>query len=233
MSDHPSIQELSLAVIARRCSEETERFFLRQDHDSRFGYELFRRAIVDRSEPAWHLVYAQYRPLVAGWVQRHSAFPRSGEEVQYFVNRTFEKMWHAVTPQKFGSFTDLKSLLRYLQVCVHSAILDRVRKPEPPQIEGVNPTTSQQEVTEPSPDELALDEAAAEELWQLVNRRLRDEKEYVVVYGSFVLALKPRELCQRFDGQFSGPKEVYRIKENVLSRLRRDPQLREILAGDA
>ena len=63
-------------------------------------------------------------------MQRHAAFPASGEEAQYFVNRAFDKLWTAMTPQKFERFPDLKSLLRYLQMCVHSAIIDHVRVAE-------------------------------------------------------------------------------------------------------
>jgi len=45
-----------------------------------------------------------------------------------------------------------------------------------------------------------------------------------VVYGTYVLDLKPRELCRRYRSVFSSVREVYRIKQNVLARLRRDEQ---------
>ena len=52
------------------------------------------------------------------------------EEPQYFANRAFEKMWGVLSPQKFGQFPNLKSLLRYLQMCVHSVIVDYARRGE-------------------------------------------------------------------------------------------------------
>jgi hypothetical protein len=64
-----------------------------------------------------------------------------------------------------------------------------------------------------------------QEFWEEVDARLRDEKERRVVYGSFVLALKPRELCAQFPETFCDVNQVYRIKENVLARLRRDTEL--------
>ena len=130
MSHQTELQLLTLAGIAHRCAQETELFFQRQRYDPRYCFELFRRAIVHCNQRAWEIAYAQYRSLVAGWVERHSAFSTSGEEVQHFVNRAFEKMWVALTPDKFNNFSDLKSLLRYLQMCVHSVILDQVRVAE-------------------------------------------------------------------------------------------------------
>jgi hypothetical protein len=59
-------------------------------------------------------------------------------------------------------------------------------------------------------------------LWDAVTARLTDEKERQVVYGSFVLALKPRVLYEQFQRLFLSVDEVYQIKQNVLARLRRD-----------
>jgi hypothetical protein len=53
------------------------------------------------------------------------------------------------------------------------------------------------------------------------------------VYGSFVLALKPRELAARYPEMFDDVRQVYRIKENVLARLGRDAELQEILGPNA
>ena len=102
MSVQIDLHLLALASIAHRCARETESFFQRQLHDPTYCYELFRRAIVDRCQPAWDVIYAQYRPLVAGWVERHPASAISGEEVQFFVNRAFEKMWAALDSAKFA-----------------------------------------------------------------------------------------------------------------------------------
>ena len=221
---------LTLSGIAHRCAQETELYFRRQSYDPRYCFELFRRAITHRNQHAWELVYAQYRPLVSGWVERHPAFPISGEEVQYFVNRAFEKVWLALPSCKFERFPNLKSVLRYLQMCVHSAIVDQVRRAEQSvadtQVEnlaasmnGANPADGGQ-----MPDRIAR-----KEFWDQIDARLRSEKERRAIYGSFVLALKPRQLYSDFPEMFCGVTEIYRIKENVLARLRRDAELQELL----
>jgi DNA-directed RNA polymerase specialized sigma24 family protein len=225
---------LTLAGIAHRCAHETEFFFQRQGYDPRYCFELFRRAIIDRNQRAWELLYRVYRPLVARWVERHSAFSASGEEVQYFVNRAFEKMWIALPPDKFSHFSNLKSLLRYLQMCVHSVILDQVRVVEQAVV-GVQAEdmTDESSATAASVDSQALARVQRQEFWDQINARLRNEKERRVVYGSFVLALKPRELYAQFPETFCDVNEVYRVKENVLARLRRDAKLKKVLGQDA
>ena len=229
MSDRTDVRLLTLAGVAHRCARETQLFFQDRRSDPRYCFELFRRAIAERDQRAWELVYAQYCPLVAGWVKRHSAFPDSGEEPQYFVNRAFEKMWGALTPEKFGHFMSLRSLLRYLQMCVHSAILDQVRLAEQavvavqPEALATGRTTDGVIV-----EDLALERLRRQELWRAIDSRLSDEQERQVVYGSFVLALKPRDICARFRDSFRDVREVYRVKERVLARLRRDAELEKL-----
>jgi DNA-directed RNA polymerase specialized sigma24 family protein len=233
MSQQTDLQTLTLAGIAHRCAQETDRFFQRLAHDPRYCFELFRRAIVGRDQRAWELVYRQYRPLVAGWVERHAAFPSSGEETQYFLNRAFEKMWSALQPERFGQFPNLKSLLRYLQMCVNSAVYDHVRRAEVPQVD-LEPQALAADA--PANDPLAeqiLDQVQQEELWSAISARLQDDKERLVVYGSFVLGLKPRELCAQYEGRFRDVREVYRVKENVLARLQRDAALQRMFWDDA
>jgi DNA-directed RNA polymerase specialized sigma24 family protein len=233
MTDQADLRGVALSGIARRCEQETNLFFQRQRHDPRFCFELFRRAIVDRSQDAWTLAYAQYRPLVTGWVQRHSAFEGSGEEVQYYVNRAFEKMWTALPAERFSRFPNLKSLLRYLQMCVHSVIMDQVRRTEVPVVDLEHEAgTSNGSLGDPPSDGRALDHLYGEELWRAVGARLKSERERVVVYSSFVLGLKPREIHTRYGEVFANVRDIYRVKENVLARLARDAELRAFLSGN-
>ena len=230
MSDRADVRLLTLTGVAHRCSQETELFFRRQSCEPRYCFELFRRAIVHANHRAWELVYDQYRSLVTGWVARHSAYPTSGEEVQYFVNRAFEKMWVAVPPDKFSKFLDLKSLLRYLQMCVHSVILDQARVAERSGVDIPDELLVAEGATaNPTVETQAIDRVHRQEFWRQLGTRLHDEKERKVVYGSFALALKPRELYTQFPDTFRDVNEVYRIKENVLDRLRRDSELKELL----
>jgi DNA-directed RNA polymerase specialized sigma24 family protein len=218
----------------QRCAHETERFFQQQTNDPRYCFELLRRAIEDRCQRAWEFVYAQYQPLVTSWVKHHSAFLSCGEEAQYFVNRAFERMWTALTPTKFGCFPDLKSVLSYLKMCVHSVILDVARVVERSAVVAQVETTTELEDPDAAVvEDLALDHTRREAFWKEISARLRSNKERRVVYGSYVLGMKPRELLSQFPDLFRDVSEVYRVKENVLARLRRDAELARLFCQDA
>jgi hypothetical protein len=228
------LQLLSLTGIARRCAQESDLFFRRQPHNPRYCYELLRRAILERDQHAWELIYAQYRPLVVGWVVRHPAFAASEEEPDFFVNSAYGKFWSALSPDKFQRFPDLKSLLRYLQMCVHSVIVDHARMTALPALRLAP------EIALPGDDLRQADVihqtialAQRQEFWRWIEARLRNEKERHVIYGSFFLNLKPRELHLQYRGVFRNVGEVHRIKENLLARLRRDPELRTLFGENA
>jgi hypothetical protein len=224
-------QHMVLGDLADWCAHQTQLYFQHHLHDPRYCFELFRRAIRDQDQTAWELVCAQYQALVAGWVRQHSRFLASGEEVQYFINGAFAKIAVSLTPDKFEGFSDLGSLLRYLKMCVHSVIMDHSRLTERERFAPLE-YASKERSPEPSPEDQALDRSDRQALWELINSRLQDEKEQAVIYGSFVLALKPQDLYRLFRNRFSDVDEIYRVKQNLVSRLRRDPAFRELLGGD-
>ena len=54
-----------------------------------------------------------------------------------------------------------------------------------------------------------------------------------MIYGSFVLAMKPGELHIHYAHLFNDVKDVYRTKQNVIDRLRRDQELLASLSMQA
>lgn len=226
-----SPQHLPLTDLAQKCEQETTLYFKHQSHDTRYCFELFRRAIKDGDKSAWAVLCNQYQPLVAGWVSQHYGFEASGEEVQYFVNGAFGKLSGTIKPDKFSQFSDVGSLLRYLKLCVHSVIIDHNRTVNQPHLYALDDVW-EKESPDPSPEEQAMDRSDRQALWDLINTRLHNEKERAVVHGSFVFDLKPQELYDHFKSVFSDVDEIYRVKQNVLSRLGRDPEFRKLLRGD-
>lgn len=224
MTQHEVEQDLSLlplGVVANGCSQESQRFLQRIAHDPRFCYDLFRRAIVGRNEQAWDRVYTQYAdetPIVRRWVERHPLYAATGEDAAYFINRAFEKMWAAITPEKFAAFSDLTSLMRYLKLCVNSVISDYARQMHPPDAAlhesdaSPNPTPYQSRVER-------------EELWQLIESRLTSDQERTAIYCRFDVGMKPSEIAAQYPQLFANVHEVYRVLQNVLNRLRRDRDL--------
>lgn len=224
-----NLQSLTLAGVRHRCAQETDRFFSRQEHDPRFCFELFRRAILQRDDLAWEFVYAQYRPLAARWIERHPALFLTGEEAQFFLNRAFEKMWRGLTPEKFATFDDLKSILRYLQMCAHSVVIDFLRRKEQKALQdSVDEADQVLESGETAVEDQLTIEMEKQNLWDWLEAQFNDEKERLAIYGIFVLGLKPSEVVGEYGRVFQDVKEVYRAKENVIARLRRSAEFKEM-----
>lgn len=225
MSRESKTTNLNLTDLARICAEETEFFFQHRDSDTRYCFELFRRAIRENDQYAWEIIYAQYQSLVSGWVKNHSGFENSGEEVQFFVTGAFAKISSILTPEKLDKFSDLQSLLSYLKMCVHSAITDYNRTADRARLQiSFEEIKFDIKASDPAPESAVLDKLDNQTLWTCLNEKLNDEKERLVMQGIFVLALKPREICDYYEGVFSNVEEVYRIKQNIFARLRRDSE---------
>ncbi len=192
------------------------------DPKEREAYQLFRRALVFRDEDAWRTLYARYQGLVTTWVRRHSGFAHASEPAEWLVNRAFEKMFVAIDEAKFGQFPDLPSLLRYLQMCAHSAVVDAVRRRERALLvedpKGHSP---------PDPEAEAVERMAMQELWEVLESILVEERDRVLFHESFVNGTPPRELVRRRGDLFRSVEEVYNAKRTLLSRLRRHPRIQE------
>jgi hypothetical protein len=71
---------------------------------------------------------------------------------------------------------------------------------------------------------------AAEQLWAAVLRHVQDDAEREVAHLSFARDLKPAEIFDRHPQLFDSVADVYRIKRNLIERLRRSPEIRDFLA---
>ena len=232
MSHEIKLEHMAVAELAHKCAQETDLYFNHHDYDSSYCFELFRRAIQESNQSAWESICIQYQPLVTGWVKKHRGFETTGEQIEYFVNGAFGKIAATLTPVRFDGFPNIGSLLRYLKMCVHSVIVDYQRTVERANFYPLE-DAAEEASTEPATEDQALDRSHDEALWEWMNAWLEDEKERRVIYGLFVLALKPQELYEHFRNLFAEVDEIYRVKQNVIARLRRDPELRKFLGqGD-
>jgi len=219
--------QLNINALVCRCAVESDHFYRGQPHDTRFAYELFRRALVERDEIAWMHIYTHYSPLVESWVRRSGAFASSGESSEFFVGPAFTRFWRAIA-DRFEQFPTLASLLHYLQLCAGCVVIDSVRAqswaemlPEEAIPFGHTPHTS--------PDEEAMERVSREEFWSYINDQLNGEAERVVIFSSYVLGLKPGDIYNERQDLFGSVNDVYNVKRNVLGRLSRNQDLRQML----
>ena len=228
MSEEINPRDLSLTDLTLRCEQETKLYFRRQENDTRYCFELFRRAIQDGDGSVWGNIYPCYGALVSSWVNQHPGFAATGETVEYFVNGVFGKFSTTLTSERFQGFSDLGSVLRYLKLCVFSVIVDYNRQAEQGSLYSLD-EAAEKATEEFSPEQQVMDRAVRQALWEKVGERLDNEKERLVMQGVFVWDMKPRELLDQLPTTFADVDEIYRIKQNILARLRRDPEIRKLL----
>ena len=235
MSHEMNLQSMSLNDLAQQCAQETILYFKSRVNDTRYCFELFRRAIAERDGLAWDVIITQYRPLVAKWVNRwadkHPDFPLAREEAEDFIAETFKRFWSHFTPAKFGKSQELEDVLKYLKMCVNSAILDIWRKMRLRQFDQKSEGEDEDEARGPAEPGPTPEESLQKgEIWKFIKMRLKDEKEHIVVHASFFLGLSPREIIIEFPKVFRNIEEIYQCKANVLARLGRDPDIRDLFS---
>jgi hypothetical protein len=221
-----SVGNLSVMELARRCREETLRFLGGQDRDDAYCFEIFQRAVVKRDDMAWEAILNQYRGIVLAYVGQHTAAAMLRESDDYWINRAFQRFWSAVGPERFAGFPDLPALLKYLKLCVHSVLMDEIR--------ARRAESSLDEVPENTPAKTSaetsvLGRLAGEQLWAAIVRELQDEAEQRVAFLSFARDMKPAEIAGRHASLFESVADVYRIKRNIIERLRRNPEIQAFL----
>ncbi len=222
----PQAEHLSVTELAQRCSEETNKFLKQNASNDRFCLELFRRAIIIRDDNAWASIYQQYAPLVLTWVTQHqSATPLLGQEGSApLVNAAFAKFSQALTPTKISNFDTLAALLKYLKMCVHSVVADEVRSRQARQFEDTLETIEQEPAGDDPADDV-VSNISAQYLWQIIQEELHRDDERMLIYLAYVQGMKPGEISSQHRRLFPTVDDVYRIKRNVLERLRRNRRL--------
>lgn len=218
------VRSASVPELARLCHDETNNYLRRLPSRDEFCLELLRRAIVEREEIAWGAIVAQYRGMVLAWLRRGYGSAMRAEDDDHWVNRTFERFWLAVGAERFGAFPTLANLLQYLKQCAITALLDDARQSARQRIEEqLTPYTAS------AADAAAttLGTIAQRELWALILAETQDDSERLIAHESFVLGLKPGEIQARHPQHFATTADAYRIKRNLLDRLRRNPAIRD------
>jgi DNA-directed RNA polymerase specialized sigma24 family protein len=191
------------------------------NHD---GYELFRRAFVDRDEQAWIESATRYRPMLISWAGRCSASATIMDRCDDIADLAFARAWAAISPERFAKFPSLGALLAYLRACVTTAVIDCAR--------GEMLNERLYEVAEAddvaTPDQVVFAQLDRQELWRIAGSLAYTEQERIVLIEGFMYDLPPRTILARHPNLFAGATEIYGAKRNLLERLKRCAELREL-----
>jgi len=221
-SDRPhadDVRERGFAQLCRDVETQEARFLRGLPSTDAPARELFRRAIDQHDEIAWATILELYRPLLLAHSRRLLVRGLVREDDQFCVERAFERFWQATRTSGLAQFADLAAILKYLKLCLASVLLDearaRRRQPTLP-LDDVAPDARLSD----DPATLATDNGAGHELWHAVLAELRSPKEHLVARHSFLHGHTPRDIFHLHPSRFRDVAEIYRIKRNVLERLR-------------
>jgi len=208
-------EDLSVNDLATRCREESAKS--QQHRAPRYCFELFRRAIVGGDEAAWAAVYVQYRSLVRHWLSDVA-------DVENLVQETFARLSQAVTAERFtsGEFPTLGRVLAFVRRIAINLRINEGRQAERER-RVLNDWLDQEKVATASDH---VEQVIRQELADHVRGLLKDEQERLVFRLTYEFDLPPREIARRYPRHFEDVDEVYRIKERLMKRLKRDPRLR-------
>lgn len=214
-------EQLSLPDLAARCSEERAKFQKNEPSDTRYSLELFRRALLHRNDDAWAYLYEQYAPLVLTWIAQVAH--GSPEESVSLVNAAFAKFAQALPPARWGHFEQVAGLLKYLKLCAKSVVLDEQRaRRARHQDESLDLIEWEPRAHDTAEDVIAG--LAAQGIWEIIWNQLHSEDERVLVLA-YLQGYKPLEVWQRHRNVFATVEDVYRVKRNIVERLRRNRHL--------
>src|SRR5712691_533380 len=188
--------------------------------DSAAGLELFKRAIEDGDETAWQAIVEIYRAVLVAQARRQVVRGLVLEDDGFCVDRAFQRFWGASRSGRIKRVDDLPSMLKYLKMCLGSVLLDEARARRRQASVSIDDVAPEIDATTDPASEV-IGRLARRELWAAVERELADPKEHLVARLSFIAGLSPREILARHPDGFQDVVEVYRIKRNVIDRLRR------------
>jgi len=122
------------------------------------------------------------------------------------------------------NFNSLAAVLKYLKMCVHSVIADEVRSRQARQYEEALESIEHEPASDDPADDV-VSNISAQGLWQVIQEELNGEDERVLIYLAYIHGMKPSEISSQHSRLFPSVEDVYRIKRNVLERLRRNRRL--------
>lgn len=212
----------TMEELVRQARVEMARYRRNQAHDDRYAFEIFRRSVAENDGSGWRVLLWLYGPQVAAWCSRAS----NGRQhnLDDLTARTWERFWRTYTPEKLAHAHGLAGVLRYLKLCAISVVMDAGR--EQSIITSLDRLAGFRADDAPAPADLAVDDVAQKAFWQIVQARLHDETERVVVYLRYVMGCRPADIHVQRPDLFPSVQEVYRVTRNILDRLRRCDELR-------
>jgi hypothetical protein len=204
----------SISDLAGRSKEEINRYQRGDSVEDSSTLQMLSLARLHNDEQTWRVIEQCFAPLALSWIRRH---PRYEEACRVKTERrylmlTLNRFKHGLVEQNL-TFSSLAGVVRYVQVCVNSVLLDTVRSAA--WLEKIN----QHEllISTNGTDQCA--DAA------LLQRLLSDEREQRLAYLLFHCGLSPREIVQTCPSEFADLEEIYQLRRSLMAHLQASGEL--------
>lgn len=207
--------DMTLTDLTDCCSLEMSKYRRKEPSSDKYCLEIFRRAVLLRSDEAWAALQRLFCESVRMWLGRHPHRETAlrYEPEQSYIDDAFRRFWQAVKDQKL-MFATLASALSYLHLCLNCSVMDTLRAYSRPREEPIEFGR---------PDEpLFEDHYHLDELWRVIESILPGERERRVAFLHFHCNLKPREIVRYCPQEFKSEDEIYRLKRNIMERILRN-----------
>lgn len=229
-TDSPAVDRRLLDSLRTDCQEQMAQFRSTGSNNPASCLEIFRRAILRRDPTAWEALVAIYTPFVERWICRRG-FSAGPDHLEELVQQALVRFWRAYTPEQFARAHSLGEILRYWQDCAITTYLDWLRRTRKPVIsfeETDGRPAPGMRVDRALHDDVVRTEARAR-LWLIVKRQCQDEIDEHIAHRVFVEGRKPRDVLRENPDRLEDVTQVYRRLRNLKDRLRRTPDLAELL----
>lgn len=219
--------------------------------NERFCLELFRRAIIDKSQACWAALYQQYLKLIYRWTIE---FAKNNDgigdvSIEEMAQDAFTQFWRSYSSDHLAKAEGMGSILRYLKSCVWTSVQQVLRKQKQVLI-SLEEEVSEGAVTQ-SQDSLSasdspnsysphnyspknsesersvIDTMMATRFWQVVDACCSSDRERIIARLRFVDAWKPSEIVKKRPDLATDEKELFKLLRNLKDRLERNELMRE------
>jgi hypothetical protein len=183
--------------------------------DTGYGYELFRRAVVDACDACWDGIVDVYGPQIIVWIRSCPSYVCLDEVAEDYLPLVLGRFWRCVDVDGIRSMGRLGAVLNYLKMTTRSVVIDAARvRPNADPLDSILSRAFCDAL--PFEDVMIERDSCAD--WLAC---AKDERERLVVELVLMGGMASRDVLRRHGDVFDNISQVYRARERVLKRLRR------------
>jgi Effector-associated domain 7/NB-ARC domain len=190
-------------------------------------FDLFRRAITEKDEQCWELLYKYYSNLIELWIVQRAGTDIPKDELQQCVIDVFGRIWTSIRGgyESMASFPSSSHILSYWRLAAENVALLYLRENRNLLLYDENTTEELQHDADDQIDQ----NIQIFDFWRVILSLFQNNRERVVIYDLYVRGLRPNDILMHRKHMFEDIADLYRVRRNILHRMAASSELRELL----